>query len=1048
MRKVLVVSLCLLFVLSSFALARNNSQTDPANKQIRIETSGLIDLDLPLDRQGLHATAQADTYILGEWSFDGTTGGCEDQGWTHVDRTLQDDIYWHITNFDGLFGGDYGRLVPITGLKSLWCGARPDPNSLILCGYAALPGYGNDWDQNWVMRCIEVPDSEEVYLEYVTTFDSEPGYDGTYVEYATKPTCDSLGHIDSIAASAWVNLNYFDGMGIDSLVIDTIPAGHEGSIKIRFRFSSDGAWSDYDGLWDTDGAFIVDDITVSSNRFGGNIIDIEDFEGEAEGAQSTTDGDWWAEVLTGYGDFAGLYPGLSLVQEDPCRLEVSCVWAFIVNSTETYACGGFPGQLAVPKSNERGQFISNEIWSPVFDYAGQGFGSVAQLVWDVYRDLPLDNLMFYVWHVRSWIDDCPYGWRDRNFVYYGGNKDWFRGIQNVGDLMETGVDSAQVALGVVDMAVYWYFVYGSGACHSHSPLLDNVLFRRINTSGPQWSVRDIDLFNDDFSTDGTITGTGRVDMALDVAPQPSVPTVYPGDSATVTCSDPVAGLVEPETHTGFGAAVYCYFSISPPNQADKKTPAQLEADNFRWPMVDSVNCDGKMWYKFRCDTAFTEPSGPRTGPVPDRFCIDFNDNVLEPGDTLEFFFRADGGTHTTFWSQGSGTVTDINEACAAPMEMQILPGAGYLRGGDILYVDGMSGRGAQPYFDSAMQMNGIYDLVDRFDVRGPTSAVSNRPGRRVKNIVNQLCNVYMKILWNTGDINITLGDGTGVPEKSDDWQLLLTYANSYTDPNGCGIYLNGDDLAEVWASYTGAGAVGFMGTYLPHTLTSGNHEVLQGISPLCVGEDGGMFDEGTPFEEDSLIAYGGCPIINDFDVVTPVPASITNLEMTYNGTGLPADGAIISAISPNPGGHPVRVVLSGFSFHYIRDDVPGGVPDRADHLNDIIEFLGNELFDPTPVKPAESYVYELRQNYPNPFNPSTRIEYRIKERGHVTLKIYNVAGQLVKTLVNEQQNPRVEAYTVRWRGRSDAGTPVSSGVYFYKLVANNFTQTKKMVLLK
>ena len=64
------------------------------------------------------------------------------------------------------------------------------------------------------------------------------------------------------------------------------------------------------------------------------------------------------------------------------------------------------------------------------------------------------------------------------------------------------------------------------------------------------------------------------------------------------------------------------------------------------------------------------------------------------------------------------------------------------------------------------------------------------------------------------------------------------------------------------------------------------------------------------------------------------------------------------------------------------------------------------------------------------------------------LRIYNVAGQLVKTLVNAEQAPKAEGFTVQWNGRSNAGTPVSSGVYFYKLVAKNFTQTKKMVLLK
>ncbi len=73
---------------------------------------------------------------------------------------------------------------------------------------------------------------------------------------------------------------------------------------------------------------------------------------------------------------------------------------------------------------------------------------------------------------------------------------------------------------------------------------------------------------------------------------------------------------------------------------------------------------------------------------------------------------------------------------------------------------------------------------------------------------------------------------------------------------------------------------------------------------------------------------------------------------------------------------------------------------------------------------------------------------QIKDQGHVSLKIYNVAGQLVRTLVNEIQTPQVEGFSVTWSGKNNAGQAVSSGVYFYKLVARNFTETRKMVLLK
>ena len=78
----------------------------------------------------------------------------------------------------------------------------------------------------------------------------------------------------------------------------------------------------------------------------------------------------------------------------------------------------------------------------------------------------------------------------------------------------------------------------------------------------------------------------------------------------------------------------------------------------------------------------------------------------------------------------------------------------------------------------------------------------------------------------------------------------------------------------------------------------------------------------------------------------------------------------------------------------------------------------------------------------------TTVEYEIKDQGPVSLKIYNAAGRLVRTLVNEMQTPQPGGFSVSWDGTNNAGHNVSSGVYFYKLVARNFTQTKKMVLLK
>jgi len=93
--------------------------------------------------------------------------------------------------------------------------------------------------------------------------------------------------------------------------------------------------------------------------------------------------------------------------------------------------------------------------------------------------------------------------------------------------------------------------------------------------------------------------------------------------------------------------------------------------------------------------------------------------------------------------------------------------------------------------------------------------------------------------------------------------------------------------------------------------------------------------------------------------------------------------------------------------------------------------------------------FSLSQNFPNPFNPSTTIKYDIPEgkQVHVSLKVYNVRGQLVKDLVNKKNCPAGN-YFVFWDGKDESGLPVSSGIYFYRLLAGDFVTTRKMVLLK
>jgi len=114
--------------------------------------------------------------------------------------------------------------------------------------------------------------------------------------------------------------------------------------------------------------------------------------------------------------------------------------------------------------------------------------------------------------------------------------------------------------------------------------------------------------------------------------------------------------------------------------------------------------------------------------------------------------------------------------------------------------------------------------------------------------------------------------------------------------------------------------------------------------------------------------------------------------------------------------------------------------DGCESVRFEFEKLGSEMV----VRQSESVA--LLGNYPNPFNPSTRIYYSLEEDAHVTIRIYNILGQLVRTLVDDAQHQG--DHSTSWNGKSDVGLKVVSGVYIYAFTAGRFAATKRILFLK
>jgi len=134
-------------------------------------------------------------------------------------------------------------------------------------------------------------------------------------------------------------------------------------------------------------------------------------------------------------------------------------------------------------------------------------------------------------------------------------------------------------------------------------------------------------------------------------------------------------------------------------------------------------------------------------------------------------------------------------------------------------------------------------------------------------------------------------------------------------------------------------------------------------------------------------------------------------------------------------------VIAGNDLSDLKENIRSAVVKYYDVRTEVKS--KEELFVPN--------IYSLGQNYPNPFNPSTKIQYRVGslefgEPVHTTMIIYNILGQKVRTLVDENRLPG--DYEVIWDGKDEKGKEIASGIYFYQLEADGFRETKKMILLR
>lgn len=220
-----------------------------------------------------------------------------------------------------------------------------------------------------------------------------------------------------------------------------------------------------------------------------------------------------------------------------------------------------------------------------------------------------------------------------------------------------------------------------------------------------------------------------------------------------------------------------------------------------------------------------------------------------------------------------------------------------------------------------------------------------------------------------------------------------------------------------------------VGETISLTVSMANARQLNGFGlELVYDADKFEFVSAAPAENDLLKSGGGeTPLFKNW----PEEGRVSVVNAIIESGSVSGEGALVT-----------------FTFKVLREfeddarfEIAQGVVIDPNKLQNPVVTLGALDVQSTPTE------FALHQNYPNPFNPQTNIPYDLAEGGDVVLRIYNLLGQEVRTLVRERQAPG--RYMVQWSGMDDRGVSVSSGIYFYQVsVAGKFQDAKRLMLLK
>jgi hypothetical protein len=418
--------------------------------------------------------------------------------------------------------------------------------------------------------------------------------------------------------------------------------------------------------------------------------------------------------------------------------------------------------------------------------------------------------------------------------------------------------------------------------------------------------------------------------------------------------------------------------------------------------------------------------------------------ILHKCTIINNLVNANGGTYAYTYARGGGIwvyrdLTLTNCLIDDNLAYAVKPGGGgsYARGGGLYVIGGSTIKNSIVSSNTSSGSNeysggGIYVESDTLDLLN--CAIGYNTNQGLKNLNGTVTAMNSIFYFNTGaqisgNATVTYSDvqdGWGAPADSN-----INYNPVFFSPESLIIVLGSPCIDK------------------------GNPDPI--YNDVCFPPSLGtvrndMGAHGGPFAGGWLESPTDKPVL-----VSPPSNSSGRVDTTYTWRSVLRSTHYQFQLDTSDVGdfvNPVKDTAISDTFYTVSGLDPNEVKGmnwwRVRGKNPCGEGPWSDPFEYTDVK-DENYhempsQFSLNQNYPNPFNPQTKLEFTLSKGCHVRLDIYNILGKRIRTLINEHQTAGYKR--VSWDGKDDNGNEVPTGVYFYRIKAGEFTQAKKMILLK